>query len=57
MFIPTLIILHESMLDQMLPQQIICMIFFLILTIFARTTNIPSNVVQHIFLCEIDKYF
>jgi hypothetical protein len=43
------------MFDQMCPQHIICMIFLIILTIFARTTKVPSNIVQHIFLCEIDK--
>jgi hypothetical protein len=31
------------------------MIFPLILAMFARTTKIPSNIVQHIFLCEIVK--
>jgi hypothetical protein len=43
------------MLDQMSPQSIICMISLLILAMFARTTKIPSNVVQHVFLCKIDK--
>jgi hypothetical protein len=31
------------------------MISLLILAMFVRTTNIPSNVLQHVFLCEIDK--
>jgi hypothetical protein len=31
------------------------MIFLLILAMFTWTTKIPSNVVQHIFLYEIDK--
>jgi hypothetical protein len=43
------------MLDQMLPQHIICVISLLILEMFACTTNILSNVVQHVFLCEINK--
>jgi hypothetical protein len=55
MFISTLKILHESMLDQMCPQHIIRMIFLLILAMFARTLKVPSNVVQNIFLYEIDK--
>jgi hypothetical protein len=32
-----------------------CMIFLLILVMFARTTKVSSNVVQHIFLHKIDK--
>jgi hypothetical protein len=32
------------------------MIFLFILAMFAWTTNVPSNGVQYIFLCEIDKY-
>jgi hypothetical protein len=55
MFIATSIILHEFMLDQMLPQYIICMIFLLILAMFVRTTKIPFNIIQHVFLHEIDK--
>jgi hypothetical protein len=56
MFIPTSIILHESMLDQMWPQHIICIIFLLIFIMFAKTTVISSNVVQHIILHKINKY-
>jgi hypothetical protein len=55
MFIPSSIILYESMLDQTWPQHIICVISLLILAMFSRITNIPSNVVQHVFLHEIDK--
>jgi hypothetical protein len=43
------------MLDQMRPQHIICTICPFVLAMFARTTKIPSNVVQHAFLREIDK--
>jgi hypothetical protein len=42
MFIPISIILHESMLDQMSPQHIICMIFLLVLAMFARTTKLSN---------------
>jgi hypothetical protein len=55
MFISTSIILNEFMLDQMWSQHIIYMISLFILAMFARTTKIPSKVVQHIFLHEIDK--
>jgi hypothetical protein len=43
------------MIDQVWYQDIICMIFLFILAMFTRTTKIFSNVVQHIFLHEIDK--
>jgi hypothetical protein len=29
--------------------------FLLILVVFAWTIKIPSNIVQHVFLCKIDK--
>jgi hypothetical protein len=40
----TSIILHESILDQMWPQHIICTIFLLILAMFGWTTKVPSNI-------------
>jgi hypothetical protein len=55
MFIPTLIIPLEYILDQVYHQHIILTIFLLILAILARITNEAFTIVDHIFLCEIDE--